>query len=100
MKDQDFIKEIRLQIIIKVVNDIIEYNDLVSTLLVFETYFRIINDDALSLFIIEKVKVIKIAMNEIVKLYVKRQTINVLYQRNDPQIIKIHNNSIDSSILI
>ena len=84
MKDQDFIKKIRLQIIIKIINDTIEYNNLVSTLLVFETYFRIINNDALSLFIIEKVKVIKITMNEIIRLHIKRQTINALYQRNGP----------------
>ena len=58
--------------IVKAVNDTIEYNNLVFTLLIFETYFRIINDDASSLFIIEKIKVIKIAMNEIVKLYVKK----------------------------
>ena len=69
--------------IIKVVNDTVEYNDLVFTLLVFETYSRIINDDVLILFIIERVKIIKIAMNEIVKLHIKKQTINVLYYRND-----------------
>ena len=100
LKDQNFIKEIRLQIIIKIVNDTTEYNNLVSTLLVFETYFHIINDDASSLFIIEKVKIIKITMNEIVKLHVKKQTINVLHQRNGSQIMKIHDISIDSSILI
>ena len=70
--------------IIKIVNDTIEYNDLVFTLLVFETYSRIINDDALNLFIIEKIKVIKIAMNEVVKLHIKKQTIDVLHQRNNP----------------
>ena len=58
--------------IVKIVNDMIEYNNLVSTLLVFETYFRIINNDVSSLFIIEKVKVIKIAINEIVRLYIKK----------------------------
>ena len=57
---------------IKVVNDTAEYNGLVSTLLVFGTYSRIINDDASNLFIIEKAKVIKITMNEIVRLHVKR----------------------------
>ena len=84
MKNQDIIKEIRLQMTVKVVNDTTEYNDLIFTLLIFETYSRIINDDASSLFIIEKVKIIKIAMNEIVKLYIKKQTNNGLYQRNDP----------------
>ena len=86
--------------IVKVVNDTVEYNGLVFTLLVFETYLRIINDDASSLFIIEKVKVIKIAMNEVVKLYVKKQTIDVLHQRNGPQIMRIHDILIDFSILI
>ena len=86
--------------IIKIVNDTTEYNDLVFTLLVFETYSRIINDDALSLSIIEKVKIIKITINEIIKLHIKKQTINVLHQRNDSQIMKIYNNLIDSLILI
>ena len=72
LKNQDFIKKIRLQIIVKIVNDTIEYNNLVFILLVFETYPRIINDNALSLFIIEKIKIIKIAMNEVVKLYIKK----------------------------
>ena len=72
LKDQNFIKEIRLQIIIKTINDTIEYNDLVFTLLIFETYLCIINDDASSLFIIERGKVIKIIINEVVKLYTRR----------------------------
>ena len=100
LKDQDFIKKIRLQIIIKIVNDTTEYNDLVSTLLVFETYLRITNDDVSSLFIIKRVKVIKIIMNKIVKLHVKKQTINVLYQRNGFQIMRIYDTLIDSSVLI
>ena len=69
--------------IIKTVNDTIEYNNLVSILLIFETYLRIINNDASNLFIIKRVKIIKIAINEIVKLYVKKQTIDALHQRND-----------------
>ena len=58
--------------IVKVVNDTVEYNDLVFTLLIFETYPRIINDNASNLFIIERGKIIKIIMNEVVKLYIKR----------------------------
>ena len=84
LKDQDFIKKIRLQIIIKTVNDTAEYNNLVSTLLIFETYLHIINDNASNLFIIEKIKIIKITMNEVIRLYIKKQIINVLHQRNDP----------------
>ena len=86
--------------IVKAVNDTIEYNDLVFTLLVFEIYFHIINDDASSLSIIERSKVIKIIMNEVVKLYTRRQTNDILYQRNDFQIMRIYDLSIDFSILI
>ena len=64
---------------VKAINDTIEYNDLVSTLLIFETYSRITNDDVLNLFIIEKIKIINITMNKITKLYVKKQINNVLY---------------------
>ena len=58
--------------IIKTVNDTVEYNNLVSILLVFETYSHIINDDIFSLFIIKKNKIIKITINEIVKLHIKK----------------------------
>ena len=64
---------------IKVINDTIEYNNLVFILLVFEIYFCIINDDASSLFITERIKIIKITMNEIIKLHIKKQTNNVLH---------------------
>ena len=65
--------------IVKVVNDTAEYNNLVSVLLIFETYPRIINNDTSNLFIIKKVKIIKITINEVVKLYVKKQINNILY---------------------
>ena len=86
--------------VIKVVNDTTEYNSLVSTLLVFETYPHIINNDISNLFIIEKGKIIKITMNEIVKLYAKRQINDVLHQRNGSQIMRIYDTSIDFSMLI
>ena len=86
--------------VIKAVNDTIEYNDLVSTLLIFGTYSRIINDDAFNLFIIERAKVIKIAINEVAKIHVRRQINDVLYQRNGSQTMKIHEISIGSPILI
>ena len=85
---------------VKVVNDTVEYNNLVSTLLVFEIYPHIINDNASSLSIIERTKTIKITMNEIVKLYARRQINDILRQRNDPQITRIHETSIDSLVLI
>ena len=65
--------------IIKVVNDTIEYNNLVFTLLVFEIYPHIINDDVFNLSIIERAKIIKITINKVVKIYARRQTNDVLY---------------------
>ena len=85
---------------VKAVNDTTEYNNLVSTLLIFGTYPRIINDDVFSLSIIKRAKVIKIAINEIVKIHTKRQTNNVLHQRNDSQTMRIHKTSIDFLILV
>ena len=85
---------------VKVVNDTTEYNNLVFTLLVFETYPHIINDNALNLFIIKRDKIIKITINEVIKLHARKQINNVLHQRNGSQIMKIHNSSIDFSILI
>ena len=42
------------------------------TLLVFKTFPYIINNDILTLFIIDRVKVINIVIIEIIKLHVKR----------------------------
>ena len=58
--------------IVKTVNDTIKYNNLVFILLIFETYIHIINDDALNLFIIKRIKIINIAINKVAKLYIKR----------------------------
>ena len=72
LKNQIIIKEIRLQITVKVVNNIIEYNNLILILLVFETFPRIINEDDFILSIIERAKIIKKAIIEIERLYIAR----------------------------
>ena len=53
-------------------NNTAEYNNLVLTLLVFDTFPRIINEDALILFTIKRVKVINLIISEITKLYAER----------------------------
>ena len=53
-------------------NNIAKYNNLILTLLVFDTFSRIINKDAFTLFIIKRVKVINLIINEITKLYTER----------------------------
>ena len=72
LKNKVITKEIRLQMVIKVVNDIAEYNGLVPTLLVFEIFPRIISDDIFTLSIIERAKTIKMAMSEVAKFHAKR----------------------------
>ena len=65
-------KEIRLQIIIKIINNIAKYDNLILILLVFDTFPRIINNNISTLFTIKRVKVINLIIIEIAKLYVKR----------------------------
>ena len=57
---------------IKAINNIVEYNDLIPTLLVFDTFPRIINEDAPTLSTIERAKVINLAITEVAKLHTKR----------------------------
>ena len=72
LENQNIEKKIRLQIIIKLINDIIKYNDLILILLIFEIFFYIINDDISTLSIIERAKVINIIIIKIIKLHAKR----------------------------
>lgn len=100
LKDQTIGKEIRLQMAIKAVNDTTGYNGLVPTLLVFETFPRITNDDTPTLSTTERAKAINITMTEIAKLHAKRQVNNALHQRNGPQTMRIHDTSIGSLVLM
>ena len=72
LKTQVVSKEIRLQMAVKAINDTAEYNELVSTLLVFDIFPRITNDNAPILLIIKRVKVIDSAMTEVAKLHVSK----------------------------
>ena len=78
-------KEIRLQMAVKAVNDTAGYNGLVPTLLVFDTFPRITNEDVPTLSTIKRAKAINSAMTEVAKLHAKRQVSDALHQRNGPQ---------------
>ena len=58
--------------IVKAVNDIVEYNGLMPTLLIFETFPHITNNDTSTLSITDRVKAINIVITEVIKLHVKR----------------------------
>ena len=53
-------------------NNIVEYNNLILILLVFDIFPRITNNDILVLSTIKRVKVIKLAITKIIKLYTTR----------------------------
>jgi hypothetical protein len=65
---------------IKAVNNTAGPDGLISTLLVFSTYSRIIITDTLSLIVTEHSKTITKAIKQIVKLHTKRQVTDALKQ--------------------
>ncbi len=89
-----------LQMSIKVLNDSIESDDLVSTLLMFETYLRMIELDASFSTIIQRFMIMKKAMNEIKRLVTIRQMNDALNTRNESSITLIHDLSLNSQVLV
>ena len=57
---------------VKAINDTTEYNSLVPTLLIFNTFPRITNDDASTLSTTNRAKAINIAIAKVTKLHTKR----------------------------
>jgi hypothetical protein len=91
--------ELILQMTFKTINDSIEFNDLISILLVFETYSRIIEMNVSSFTIIQRVIAMKKTMNEVRKLHAFRQVNDALNIKND-SIFLIHNWSLNFSVLM
>jgi hypothetical protein len=91
--------EIALQMTFKVINDSIEFDELILILLVFEAYSRIIEMNVLSSTITQRAIAMKKTMKEVQKFIVIRQVNHVLNTRND-SISLIYNLSLNSSVLI
>ena len=100
LKNQAFIRESRLQITIKAINNSAGYDDLISTLLIFGAFLRISNNNVSTLSIIKRAKAIRIAIAEVLKIHFKRQITNTLYQRNGPSTTRIHDIVIGSLVLV
>jgi hypothetical protein len=96
----DMIKEMILQMTVKAVNDTIDSDDLVSTLLIFEIYSRMhfMNSSASS--INQKTMIIEKAMTEVRKIKIEKQVADVLNARNESIVTSIHNLLINSDVLI
>jgi hypothetical protein len=92
--------ELALQMTFKVINDSIEFNDLIFTLLMFEIYFRMIEMNASSFIITQRAIVMKKIMNEIRKFNAIRQMNDALNIRNELIITLIHELSLNSLVLI
>jgi hypothetical protein len=93
-------KEVMLQMIVKAINDTIDFDELMLILLIFETYPRmhIMNLSASS--ISQRTMTIEKVMIEIRKFRAKRQIVDALNTRNDSIIISIHDLSLNSDVLV
>jgi hypothetical protein len=92
--------ELALQMTFKIINDSIELNDLISTLLVFDVYSRMIEMNVSSSIITQRAIVMKKTMNEMRKFNAIRQMNDVLNIQNESFIILIHDLSLNSLVLI
>jgi hypothetical protein len=78
----------KLQIVVKTVNDLAGPNSIIPILLVFRAYPRITNNSLLLLIIIKRTKTIRKTNNKIRKFYIKQYIENILRIRNSPDIIE------------
>ena len=95
-------KKIKLQMIIKAVNDTAKTNGLVSTLLVFDAYSRMHHQDPSASNIMQRAVAINKVMGEMKKMMTKKQIRNVLNIKNGPDSIVnyFHDLSLNSEVLI
>ncbi len=92
--------EIALQMTFKVINDSIELDELIFTLLVFDVYLRMIEMNVSSFTITQRAIAMKKVMKEVQKFIVIRQMNDALNTRNDLIIILIHELSLNSFVLM
>jgi hypothetical protein len=92
--------EIVLQMTFKVINDSIEFDELIFTLLVFGVYLRMIEMNVSLFTIIQRVIAMRKAMKEVQKSIATCQMNDALNTRNDFIIILIHELSLNSFVLI
>ena len=96
----DISSEFALQMSFKTLNDSVNSNDLVSTLLIFDAYLRMIELNASSSTIIQRFIAMKRVMNEVRKMNASKQIRNALNTRNDSFTTMIHDLSLNSLILV
>ncbi len=96
----DIIKEMNLQMIVKAINDTIDFDELVSTLLVFEAYSRLHNTNFTTSIISQRAMIIEKAMTEVRKIRTEKQVADALNTRNESIVTSIHDLFFNSDVLI
>ena len=92
--------EMTLQMTFKIINDLIDFNELMFTLFVFDVYFRMIELNAPFSILTQRAAAMRKIMNEIKHFIVSRQMSDVLNIRNEFSTIAIHDFSLNSSVLM
>jgi hypothetical protein len=98
--DTDISKELILQMIVKAINDTVDLNELMLTLLIFDVYSRMHAMNSSTSSINQRAIAIEKAMIEIRKFRAERQVADALNTRNESIVISIHDLSLNSNVLI
>jgi hypothetical protein len=98
ISDIDF--ESVLQMSFKALNDSIEFDDLISTLLVFEAYSKMIENDVFTSTITQRAIAMRKTMNEVKRSMIIRRVNDALNIRNESSITIIHDLSLNSQVLV
>ena len=96
----NIIREIEFQMIVKIVNDIINDNGLIFTLLVFGAYFRMQKLDFSSSIITQRVDAIRKTMKKIRIVRAEKQISDALNIRNESITDHLHDLSLNSEVFV
>ena len=94
--DFDFV----LQMIFKIINDFVDFNELIFILLMFDAYSKMIENDVSTFAIIQRAMIMRKVMKKIKKFIAFKQINNVLHDRNESFIDFIHALFFNSFVLI
>ena len=92
--------EITLQMTFKIINDSIDFNELMFTLFVFDVSFCMIELNAFLFILTQRITAMRKIMNKIKRFIVSRQMNDVFNTRNKFSTIAIHDFSLNLSVLI
>src|SRR5271156_6774352 len=84
----------------KAINDFTGPNGLISTLLVFRAYPRIVESDAPNPMVVKRAAALKKAMEKVKKLRAERQVADALNMCNRPKTTAIYNLPLNSPVLV